>query len=104
MNVAEKTAFARDILKDCEVIEQNPLKITLKTLNDANEEATIRRIRELTQKCDAFNIVSVVRGNRGHIKLCFKSKHDSREFLKFGTIDDNDLKRLIQSENSVLVN
>ncbi len=104
MNVAEKTAFARDILKGCKVIEQNPLKIVLKTLNNANEEATIRRIRELIQNCNEFNIVSVVRGNRGHIKLCFKNKHDSHEFLKFGTIDDNDLKRLIQSENSVLVN
>ncbi len=104
MGVAEKTALARDILKGCKVIEQNPLKIVLKTLNDANEEATVRRIRELIQNCNEFNIVSVVRGNRGHIKVCFKSKHDSHEFLKFGTIDDNDLKRLIQSENSVLVN
>ena len=104
MNVAEKTALARDILKGCKVIEQNPLKVVLKTLNDANEEATIRRIRELIQNCNEFNIVGVARGNRGHIKLSFKNKHDSHEFLKFGTIEDNDLKRLIQSEDSVLVN
>ncbi len=103
MGVAEKTAFAKEILRNCEIKQHNPLKVVLRTLDGANERATIQRINDQVDKCNWFNIVSVVCGKRGCIKITFQNKRDTREFVKLGNIDEKDLRKLIQAEQDVLV-
>ena len=55
MGVAEKTAFAKEILRNCEIKQHNPLKVVLRTLDGANERATIQRINDQVDSVSSFS-------------------------------------------------